>query len=96
MKRASISELKASLSAYLSVVKKGDEVLVTDRGRPVARLVPAADSETASDRVRRLAREGIVRPASGRLPRILLEPSPAEDSEGKVLASLLDERRAGR
>lgn len=96
MKRASVSQLKASLSAYLSGVKKGEEVLVTERGRPVARLVPAADAETASDRVWRLARDGIVRPASGRLPRVLLEPSPVEDVEGRVLASLLEERRTGR
>ncbi|MFI5312233.1 MAG: type II toxin-antitoxin system Phd/YefM family antitoxin, partial [Gemmatimonadales bacterium] len=33
MKTASISELKARLSAFLDIVREGDEVLVTDRGR---------------------------------------------------------------
>ena len=32
--------MKARLSEYLARVKAGEEVLVADRGRPVARLVP--------------------------------------------------------
>jgi prevent-host-death family protein len=96
MKRASVSQLKASLSAFLAGVKKGEEILVTERGRPVARLVPAAQAETMSDRVRRLERDGVVRPGTGRLPRVLLESSPVGDAEGKLLQGLLEERRSGR
>ena len=33
-------ELKARLSEYLARVTDGEDVVVTDRGRPVARLVP--------------------------------------------------------
>lgn len=40
MESAGIAELKARLSEYLSRVEAGEEVLVTDRGRPVAWLVP--------------------------------------------------------
>lgn len=40
MKTASISELKARLSAYVDAVREGEEVLVTDRGRPIARIGP--------------------------------------------------------
>ena len=40
MQTTSITELKNSLSAYLRNVKAGEEVLITDRGRPIARLVP--------------------------------------------------------
>ena len=39
MKRASVSQLKTSLSAYLLGVKNAEEVLVTERGRPIARFV---------------------------------------------------------
>jgi prevent-host-death family protein len=42
MKTASVSELKTKLSAYLLGVKNGEEVLVTERGIPIARLIPAA------------------------------------------------------
>ena len=33
MKSASVSRLKASLSAYLEMVKTGEAIVVTDRGR---------------------------------------------------------------
>jgi len=40
MRRAGIREARQNLSALLEQVKKGREILITDRGRPVARLVP--------------------------------------------------------
>ena len=42
METASISKLKASLSHYLCIVRTGEEVLVTDRGKAVAKLVPVS------------------------------------------------------
>lgn len=40
MKQAGIREARQHLSALLVEVAKGHEVTITDRGRPVARLVP--------------------------------------------------------
>lgn len=40
MKTAGIREARQNLSALLDEVRKGREVVITDRGRPVARLVP--------------------------------------------------------
>jgi len=71
MKKASVSQLKTSLSAYLLGVKNGEEVLVTERGRPIARLVPARGAEGASDRTKRLIPGGILRPGTARCPRSL-------------------------
>lgn len=96
MKRASVSELKSSLSEFLLGVKNGEEVLVTERGRPIARLVPAPAFEPAGDRKRRLIRAGVLRSGSGRLPSDLLKPSPVADPEGKTRRGLLEERRSGR
>lgn len=39
-----IRELKAKLSEYLSRAAAGEEVVVTDRGMPIVRLVPFADT----------------------------------------------------
>jgi prevent-host-death family protein len=39
MKKAGIREARQNLSALIEDVKKGREILITDRGRPVARLV---------------------------------------------------------
>lgn len=96
MKRASVSQLKTSLSAYLLGVKNGEEVLVTERGRPIARLIPALDAEPATDRKNRLIRAGVLRGGSERLTADLWRPSPVRDPQGKVLQSFVEERRSGR
>lgn len=40
MKKTGIREARQNLSALIEDVKKGREIVITDRGRPVARLVP--------------------------------------------------------
>ena len=40
MKTAGVAELKASLSKYLKHVKDGKEVIITERGKAIARVVP--------------------------------------------------------
>lgn len=40
MRRAGVREARQNLSALLEEVKKGREVVITERGRPVAKLVP--------------------------------------------------------
>lgn len=40
MKQAGIREARQNLTALIDEVRKGHEVTITDRGRPVARLVP--------------------------------------------------------
>jgi len=40
MKKAGIREARQNLSALIEYVREGREVVITDRGKPVARLVP--------------------------------------------------------
>ncbi|MGH2635407.1 MAG: type II toxin-antitoxin system Phd/YefM family antitoxin [Actinomycetota bacterium] len=42
MKRVKIAELKDQLSRHLREVERGAEVEVTDRDRPIARIVPVS------------------------------------------------------
>lgn len=51
-----IRELRQNLSRYLELVREGQEVIVTERGRAVARVLPLG-SERALDR---LVAEGLV------------------------------------
>ena len=53
---AGVRELRDRLSHYLKVVRGGQEVIVTDHGKAVARLVPL-DQPRALDR---LVAEGLV------------------------------------
>jgi prevent-host-death family protein len=40
MRKAGVREARQNLSALLDEVKKGREVVITEHGRPVAKLVP--------------------------------------------------------
>lgn len=102
MESAGIAELKARLSEYLSRVKAGEEVLVTDRGRPVARLVPAgtdvggsSGNEAEQRRLRAMEREGLIRLGSGRLPDGFFEKRRPEDREASLREAVLEEREEG-
>jgi prevent-host-death family protein len=96
MKTATVTEVKNGLSALLDQVKAGESVLVTDRGVPVARIVPVPGSRDATGRLERWTRAGIVRAGSGSLPRNLLSgPSPRPANDASVVQALIEERRAG-
>lgn len=96
MTTASVAELKARLSEFLSIVRGGDDVIVTDRGRPVARLT-ALHAGEGDARLEALVRSGVVRP-----PRRQAHPTGAAggpavaDAKGRLLAALLEEREGGR
>ena len=75
MKTASISQAKNRLSAYVDMVRRGESIVITDRGRPVARLAPLEPGSKAhaDARLAELARLGIIRlplrPPPKRLPK---------------------------
>jgi prevent-host-death family protein len=96
MKIAAVSELKARLSEYLNQVKAGMEVLITDRGNPVARLVPLSRSKDLKESFVRMEKEGLIRIGSGKLPKNFWRMHRPDDSNGMVLKALLDERETGR
>jgi prevent-host-death family protein len=93
---AASAELKASLSEYLAKVKAGEELLVTERGRPIAKIVPLSGGEALSARMEAAARAGIVKMGSGELPRGFWNRPRPVDPGGAALTALLDERRDGR
>jgi prevent-host-death family protein len=97
MKKASITEAKNNLSALLDRVKGGSPVLIVDRGRPVARLEPVSRIGPGNDRLTRLIRDGVVRPARTAASRALLSSTPPRAKKGSSgVRALLDERREGR
>jgi prevent-host-death family protein len=96
MQKAAVSELKAHLSEYLNQVKAGGEVLITDRGKPVARLVPIARSKTHKDTLIQMEKQGLIRLGSGKLPKDFWAMPRPEDPEGLALKALIEERGAGR
>ena len=97
MKSATVSKLKATLSEYLARVKAGEEVLVTERGIPIAKIIPLAPvNSTTSPQLLELARAGLVRIGTGRLPRGFWAMPRPKDPRGAALRALLEERAEGR
>ena len=79
-----IRELKAKLSEYVSRAASGEEIVVTDRGRPVARLIGLEGASM----IERGVEEGWITPAS----RTRLEPA-VRFSALRSIADALDEDR---
>jgi prevent-host-death family protein len=93
---ATVSKLKASLSEYLRRVKAGEEVLVSERGRPVAKLVPVKGADALPDHLAEMARQGLARVGGRRLTRAFWSLPRPRDPKGKVRRALLEERAEGR
>jgi prevent-host-death family protein len=86
MKQVRIAELKARLSEYLRLVRRGETIAVLDRETPVAQIVPFRDRPSL--RVRRAA------PEAPPLNRVRL-PKPLK-LKGDIVDLLLEERQGHR
>lgn len=92
---ASVADLKARLSEFLALVKGGEEVIVTERNVPIARLSPLADRDAVNARTRELVRAGLLRPPRARLPKdFMSRPMPA-DPAGSLVDEIVRERQEG-
>ena len=82
-----IRELKNSLSKYVERVRAGEEVIVTDRGRPVARL---SAIDEATDRLADLVAAGVVRAPTQKARR---RPGRRIEAKGSVSDLVSEQRR---
>ena len=87
-----VPKLRASLSEFLRRVKAGEEVLVTERGRVIARLSPPASSPALPKSLREMERQGLVKLGTGRLPKNFWSMPRPNDPKGLVMKALLEER----
>jgi len=94
MKTAGVAQLKARLSQYLATVKEGDEILVPERGRVIARIVPEAGDDQES-RNARLRRAGLARGPGTPIDLERLRRLRPDDPGDSVLRNVLAEREEG-
>lgn len=96
MESVSVRELRDRLSQYLRAVRQGESVVVTVRGKPVARLVPASPRGKAAlspeleEQMWKLAAEGFLAWNGG--PFQVPEPVTINQGPG-LLSDLLVEDR---
>ena|SRR3972149_4355745 len=95
MKTTTVTKLKASLSEYLRQVKAGEEVLVTERGRPIARLAPTVNPQTFPEELVEMEKQGVIRLGGEKLPKDFWKMPRPKDPKGLVLKALLQEREEG-
>ncbi|HWX45634.1 MAG TPA: type II toxin-antitoxin system prevent-host-death family antitoxin [Solirubrobacteraceae bacterium] len=86
MRAIGIRELRQGASRYLRAVQEGETFEVTDRGRPIAMLVPIP----GGCRIEQLAASGRLAPGSGDLLELgaPLEPVPDVQAPTRVLEAL--------
>jgi prevent-host-death family protein len=95
MKTTTVSKLRASLAKYLRLVNTGEEFLVIKRGRPIAKLIPASSSDTLSDQLVEMEKQGLIKIGSGTLPKGFWDLPRPKDPKGLVLKAVLWERETG-
>ncbi len=92
MESAAISEFKARISEYIGRVKAGEEILVTERGKPVARVVPVYCGDDMDAQLLHMEKEGLIRRGKNRLTGDYWKLKKNADPGGSILKALMDER----
>lgn len=93
MRTAAIAKLKAGLSGYIESVKAGEQVVITDRGKPVALIVPIDPHITEDERRSELVAKGLVRPGRGPIPLDLIRmPGAPGLTEEQALRVVQEDR----
>jgi prevent-host-death family protein len=94
IKRIGIRELRQHASLYVDLAEKGQTVDITNRGRLVARLVPAEEAESPLER---LIAAGVLRPAQDPGNLLDIEPAPpvpeGQPTVSEILLQMREEER---
>jgi prevent-host-death family protein len=81
-----VSELRAHLSDYLDRAREGAEVVITDRGVPIARLLGLTSTTT----LERLTADGVISRSTAPRPRASGQPRPRSR---RSVADIISEQR---
>ena len=78
MDQIGIREAKINLSKLLKRIKQGREVILTDRGTPVGKIVPMPrESLSLAERLRKMEEQGLLEPRGKGERRKIPPPLPA-------------------
>lgn len=88
--RLGLREANQRFSKAVKAVKAGEEVILTDRGRPIAVIKPLKGSDAKGTPVKRLEAAGLLRAAARPQPLPPWTPRPVK---GAPLSETLREER---
>ena len=89
MNSVGVRDLRDNLSAYLRRVREGELLVITDRGKPIGELGPAAGGRNAA-RARALVRTGVASWSGGKPKGLPHAPRP---QAGLVSDAVIEDRR---
>ncbi len=76
-----IRDAKMHLSKYIKMVQKGTEVIITDRGRPVGKIVPIQNEDLPlEERIKILEDQGLLEKLSPKRLKKIPSPIPVPDN----------------
>jgi prevent-host-death family protein len=93
--RLGLREANQGFSKVIKAVRAGREVVLTDRGRPIAVIKPLPQNDTEGAVIRRLETEGLLRPALKRGPMPAPRWKPIR-IKGRALSETIREEREER
>ncbi len=88
--RMGLREANQNFSKAIRAVKAGQEVVLTERGKPIASIKPLESAQNSDAAVRRLETAGLLRPAQKNSPLPAWSPRPLK---GSSLSMTLREER---
>ena len=93
MKSVGLREINQAFSRYMKIVKAGEDVLITERGRPIAVIRPLASETDMDARIRLLEADGLLSP-----PQKKGQPQnhPPISLSGQGIAQTISEMRDER
>ena len=79
-KSLGIRDAKINFSKVMKKVKEGQEVIITERGKPIGRIIPFSPKNLSlEDRIRILEEQGLTDPLSKNSARRLPPPLPTPE-----------------
>ena len=90
MRTANIAELRDRLTQYLREVRAGEEIIVRDRQRPIAKIVPLTVDDDAEDAA--LVAAGLLRKAQRPLPTAFWRARRGAVTVRTAVAALSEDR----
>jgi prevent-host-death family protein len=85
-----LREANQRFSKAMKAVREGEEVVLTERGKPIAVITPVRKSSNVASIIRKLEQSGLLRPAAKQRPLPPWKPRPIV---GKPVSRTIQEDR---
>lgn len=92
MQTVNVGELQNHLGSYLENVKNGEEIVIREDSRPIAKIVPLTKNDYSDEESELIAEGFLSPPKSKKLPAAFWREKLPEISMERVVKAVTDER----